>query len=84
MRRTQLYLEEDIWKMLKVKARLNGTTVSDLVRAAVREKYLVGGPERKDAMLAAMGVWRDRRDLPDTQTYLRRLRKDGRLKRVLR
>ncbi len=84
MKRTQLYLEEDVWKMLRVKARQDRTTISDLVRLAVREKYLAGGSDRKDALLGALGLWKDRDDLPSTLTYLRRLRKDCRLKRLVR
>jgi len=84
MRRTQLYLEEDMWKVLSVKAHQNRTTISDLVRSAVREKYLAKESERKDAMLGVLGLWKNRTDLPDTRTYLRKLRKDSRLQRLLK
>ena len=82
MRRTQLYLDEDIWKILTTRAREERTTISDLVRSAVREKYFSANANRKEAMLAAVGVWKDRSDLPDAETYLRNLRKDNRLKRL--
>ena len=44
MKRTQLYLNEDIWKALHVRSRQLGTSISELVRQAVREKY--GGSRR--------------------------------------
>jgi hypothetical protein len=38
---------------------------------------------RKAAMMAAVGIWKDRTDLPDTETYIRNLRKGTRLQRLL-
>ena len=38
--------------------------------------------ERRAAMIAAIGVWKDRSDLPDTETYIRNLRDDDRLERL--
>ena len=75
MRRTQLYLEDDLWKTLQ-------STVSELVRRALREKYLDDVATRKEALLPAVGLWKDRTDLPDTETYIRRLRKGASLKRL--
>ena len=82
MRRTQLYLEEDAWKRLHVLSRQSGDTISELVRKAVREKYLGDDNHRKEALLSAIGLWKDRTDLPDTQTYVRQLRKGERLRRL--
>ncbi len=39
MRRTQLYLDDDLWNALRTRARKEGSTVSDLVRQAARERY---------------------------------------------
>jgi hypothetical protein len=33
-------------------------------------------------MLAIVGLWRDRTNMPDTETYIRSLRKGNRLKRI--
>jgi hypothetical protein len=55
--------------------------VSELVRRALREKYL-GAGNRRDAMQAFVGIRKGRRDLPDTETYVRELRKGGRLERL--
>jgi predicted transcriptional regulator len=82
MRRTQLYLEDELWKRLHVVARQSRSTVSELVRQALREKYLHDAVERKEALLSAVGLWKDRADLPDTETYVRSLRKGERLKRL--
>ena len=82
MRRTQLYLEDDLWKTLHILARQSHTTVSELVRKALRDKYLDDAAKRKEALLSAIGLWGDRDDLPDTETYVRRLRKGDRLRRL--
>jgi Ribbon-helix-helix protein, copG family len=84
MRRVQINLNEDTWETLRVKARQRQTTISDLVRSALQEKYLLGGFKQKEAMMAAGGLWKGRKDLPDTQAYIRRLRKDRRLERLFR
>jgi predicted transcriptional regulator len=84
VRRTQLYLEDDLWKTLHILARQSRSTVSELVRNALREKYLDDAGKRKEALLSAVGLWKDRTDLPDTQTYVRNLRKGNRLNRILK
>jgi hypothetical protein len=38
--------------------------------------------ERRAAMLGIVGLWKDRTDLPDTETYIRKLRTGTRLKRL--
>jgi Ribbon-helix-helix protein, copG family len=83
MRRTQLYLDDDLWNALHARARSQGTTISDLVRRAVRERYLGNLDERREAMLAFVGIRKDRKDLPNsTEKYVRSLRRDTRLERL--
>jgi hypothetical protein len=82
MKRTQLYLNEDIWKALHIRARQRKTSISELVRQAVREKYGRSGADRGEAMQALVGIWKDRQDLPDSEQYVRRLRKGKRLRRI--
>jgi hypothetical protein len=83
MKRTQLYLNEDIWKALHVRSRQQGTSISELVRQAVRDKYGSSPASRRQAMQALVGLWKDRKDLPDSTTYVRRLRKGNRLKKIV-
>jgi hypothetical protein len=52
------------------------------VRQAVREKYGNSPANRKEALQALVGLRKDRRDLPDTATYVRKLRKGKRLRRI--
>jgi hypothetical protein len=83
MHRTQLYFDDDQWDALRNRARRQGTTISNLVRQAVRERYLGNLDERREAMEGLVGIWKDRTDLPDsTEEYVRSLRRDTRLERL--
>ncbi len=83
MKRTQLYLDEKTWKSLEVRSRQLGVSVSELVRQAVREKYVTSVANRSQAMAAWVGTWKDRKDLPSAETYVRKLRRGRRLKRIV-
>ena len=83
MRRTQLYLDDDLWSALHTRAQREGTTISALVREAARERYLGNLDQRREAMKALVGIWKDRTDLPDsTEEYVRSLRRDTRMDRL--
>jgi hypothetical protein len=84
MKRTQLYLNEDIWKVLHIRSRQLKTSISELVRQAVREKYGSASVGRRQAMQSLVGMWKDREDVPDSTAYVRGLRKGKRLGRILR
>jgi len=83
MKRTQLYLDDDIARILSTMSRQRAQTVSELVRECIREKF--GGKEKiNKAELARQlgGVWKDRKDLGGTKQYVRRLRTDTRRQRL--
>jgi hypothetical protein len=82
MRRTQLYLDEEIWSVLHLQARQAGTSVSDLVRQAVRDRYAHSPENRQRAMQDWVGIWQGRKGVSDSETYVRRLRKGTRLRRL--
>jgi len=84
MKRTQLYLDDDLWSALHSQAKREKTTVSDLVRRAVRERYLGGREERARAMQAFVGIWKDRPEFDDVEKYVRNLRGGDRLERIRR
>jgi hypothetical protein len=84
VRRTQLYLDEDLWTTLRVRSRQEGTTVSELVRKALRERYLGRSEERKRAMQGFVGIRKDRSDMTDPESYIRELRRGTRLERLSR
>jgi len=82
MKRTQLYLEEEMARTLAALSRQEGKTVSELVRESVEEKYMTRKEHDKGAVARQLsGVWRHRKDLRDIDRTLRRLRKGTRMKR---
>jgi hypothetical protein len=83
MRRTQLYLEDDLWEALHAEALLEKATISELVRTAVRERYIENQIERRKAMLSIVGLWKDRADTEDAESYIRTLRNEDRLERLV-
>lgn len=82
MKRIQLYLTDDTWETLHIRSRRLGTSIAELVRQAVLEKYGSSSAARAQAMQAAVGLWKDGNDLPDPNSYVRRLRKGKRLTRI--
>jgi len=82
MKRTQMYLDDELWSVLHTLAQRQGTTVSDLVRQAARERYLGKADERRRAMEAFIGIRKDRSDAVDSTEEVRQLRKGTRLERL--
>jgi hypothetical protein len=82
VKRTQLYLDDDLWLALHARARQEATTISDLVRQAARERYLGKVEERRAAMQAFVGVRKDRDDLRDSSEYIRELRRGRRIAKL--
>jgi hypothetical protein len=82
MKRTQLYLDEDMARRLAAESRRRGTTVSELVRDALLKGYGRGaGDDRRAIIDRLAGVWRDRTDLGATAAVIRRLRASARSRR---
>ena len=82
MRRTQLYLEDDVWSALRTRARSSRTSISELVREAVRERYFGQLDERKRAMQAFVGIRRNRPEFSDSTDYIRNLRRGTRIQKL--
>ena len=74
MRRTQLYIDEETYRILKRESRLRKVSLSELVRQAVRESFR----KREEKLLSAIdevsGIWRGR-DF-DVDDYIRERRED--------
>jgi hypothetical protein len=82
VKRTQLYLDEDLWNALRARARREATTISDLVRQAARERYLGKLDVRRDAMEAFIGLRKDTPEPADSVEYVRSLRRGRRMTRL--
>jgi hypothetical protein len=82
MRRTQLYLDDSLWNALHSRARSRKTTISELVREAVRERYLGKRDEQMKAMQEFVGIRKQRPGTPAAVDYVRSLRRGDRLDRL--
>ena len=82
MRRTQLYLDEHLWNALHTCARSRKTSISELVREAVRECYLGSRDERKKAMQEFVGLRKERSEPVDAVEYVQNLRRGERRDRL--
>jgi hypothetical protein len=82
MKRTQLYLDEQLWDVLHTRARSQETSISELVRQAVRERYFGTRDERTKAMRAFVGVAKTGTQAPDAVDYVQSLRRSDRLERL--
>ena len=82
MRRTQLYLDDQLWNALHTRARSESKTVSELVREAVRERYFGNLEERRRAMQVVIGIRREPANAVDSTEYIRGLRSDNRMERL--
>jgi hypothetical protein len=83
MKRTQLYLDEEMARTLKTLSRQKGTTISELVRTSLQEHYMPGKGLDKAALARNLaGIWKNQKDLQDIDAAVRKLRKDTRLKRL--
>ena len=82
MKRTQMYLESDVMAAMQSQAREMGLSVSELVRRAVRDRYLGQSVKRKQAMEAVVGIRKHLPDDFDSTAEVRALRKGSRLERV--
>lgn len=82
MRRTQLYLDDQLWGALHARARREKTTVSNLVRQAVRERYLGDREQRRAAMQQFVGIRKSHAASADSTEEVRRLRRGSRLERL--
>jgi Ribbon-helix-helix protein, copG family len=82
MKRTQLYLDEEMSRLLTAESRRRGTTVSALVREAVVATYGRRTADEGRAVIHRLaGVWAERDDLGETEEFVRGLRRSVRPER---
>ncbi|MBV9760897.1 MAG: ribbon-helix-helix protein, CopG family [Acidobacteriaceae bacterium] len=82
MRRTQLYLDDQLWTALHARARREKTTVSDLVRQAVRDRYIGDREQRRIAMRQFVGIRKSPAANANGTEQVRRLRRGARLDKL--
>jgi hypothetical protein len=75
-------LEENLWEALQIQSRQSGSTMSELVREAVRDRYLGSAGRRQEVFRAFVGSRKDRAEFAETEKYVRNLRRGSRLDRI--
>ena len=82
MKRAQLYLDEEMARTLETLSRQKGITISQLVRAGLRERYMQNTDLNKVSLARILtGIWKNRKDLINTDAAVRKLRKGSRPER---
>jgi hypothetical protein len=82
VRRTQLYLDDQLWGALHARAQREKTTISELVRQAVRERYIGSREQRLSAMQGFVGIRKPRAGDRTAIEEVRSLRKGSRVDRL--
>jgi len=82
MRRTQLYLDDQLWGALHARAASEKTTVSELVRQALRDRYLGDLDRRRAAMQGFVGIRNAQGENLDARMEVRHLRRGSRLDKL--
>lgn len=78
MKRTQLYLDDDMYALLKKTSQMEHVTISNLVRKAVFHFYQNPGDQNQlNHLMAAFGLWNDKKNF-DTERYVKSIRKSKR------
>ncbi len=75
-------MDDELWSTLHARARREKTTISELVRLAVRERYIGNLERRKAAMQSFVGIRKADRNDRDALRDVRRLRQGIRLDRL--
>ncbi len=74
MKRTQIYLDEELFDMLEIESREGHKSISELIRDSIYEKYGYRSIVIKKRLESVFGLWKNRKF--DTDKYIRELRKD--------
>ena len=82
MKRTQIYLDDQLWAALHARAQTEKTTVSELVRQAVQERYFGNLEPRRAAMERFVGIGQGSAGDRDAREEVRSLRRGNRLDRL--
>jgi hypothetical protein len=78
MKRTQIYLDDDIFQVLKKESQLTRKNISSIIRDTLRDKFMK--KKYSNAVDETAGIWKDK-DF-NVDEYIRNLRTDNRLKEL--
>ena len=83
MKRSQIYLLDSQWQKLIALSKQHGQSVAELIRTAIDKVYVKRTEtDFESALRKGFGIWKERTDLGNTDSYVRMLRTDKRINRL--
>jgi negative regulator of replication initiation len=77
LKRTQIYLDEEIYKYLVEESKKTGKSISELIREKLRKEINENAQRLIENIRKTSGIWKNRNF--DTENYIRNLRKGNRI-----
>lgn len=77
MKRTQIYLDEEIFQFLEKESRIKHKSMSEIIRESIKNKMKSKKDEIVIKMLAVAGL--RKKDKSDPDRYIRNLRRDRKI-----
>jgi hypothetical protein len=74
MKRTQIYLDEEIYSFLRKESSITGKSISEIIRDTLKEKLNKDISKLIKSAEEVFGIWSDKEF--DTNEYIRSLRTD--------
>lgn len=74
MKRTQIYIDDDIFSFLKKESRTIHRSISEIIRESIKEKYQYKSNMLLKRLNTIYGIWKNKNF--DTDQYIRNMRKD--------
>jgi negative regulator of replication initiation len=78
MRRTQIYLDDEIYEILKKESSILGKSASQIIRENLKESILNRQEKIIKAIDDSKGAWKDKTDF-EVNGFIRKLRKGNRI-----
>jgi len=74
MKRTQIYIDDDIFSFLEKESKTIHRSISEIIRESIKEKYQYKSNVLLKRLSTIYGIWKNKN--LDTNKYIRNIRKD--------
>ena len=78
MRRTQIYLDDEIYEILKKESLILGKSTSQIIRENLKKNLVNKSDKISNAIDGSKGAWKDKPDFK-INYFIRKLRKGNRI-----
>jgi len=80
MKRTQIYLDEEVYKFLKAESKRTGKSVSEIIREKLRTEINQSKENLVKAIDETAGIWQYKTE--DVEETIRNIRKGNRIDNI--